>query len=289
MLNSKNALNSVIDVVKKHAPELSFTMLDIGALPIGNVEPFYWLGEHFPNSRIIGFEVDDEVCRNLNARTPSAFEFHAKALGRIDGEVPFYITKQPMCSSLYKPNDQLTRYFNFLEMSELDRETTIRTTTLDTFCQQNGIDQIDFIKVDVQGAELDIFQSGVAALANTVMIFSEVEFVPMYEHQPLFGDVCSFLMSQGFMFHKFATMSGRAIKPMIIQNDPNTAVQLMWGDAVFIRDIRTLGGLSSEQLLRLAIFGCMYGSLDLTFHCLGLYDARENTGLSGQLMSVMKG
>lgn len=288
MLNSQNALNRVVAVIKQHAPDLSFTMLDIGALPIGNVEPFYWLGEHFPNSRIIGFEVDDEVCQNLNARTPPTFEFHATALGRTNGEVPFYITKRPMCSSLYKPNEQLTRYYNALDVSELDRETTIRTTTLDTFCQQNGIDQIDFIKVDVQGAELDIFQSGVAALANTVMIFSEVEFVPMYENQPLFGDVSAFLMSQGFMFHKFATVSGRAIKPMIIQNDPNTAVQIMWGDAVFIRDIRTFGGLSSEQLLRLAIFGCMYGSLDLTFHCLGLYDARENTGLSGQLMNAMK-
>lgn len=83
---------------------MSFTLLDVGALPVGQVEAFYWLGEQFPNARIIGFEVDEDVCKNLNEQTPACYEYHACALGRSNEDVPFYVTKHPMCSSLYKPN-----------------------------------------------------------------------------------------------------------------------------------------------------------------------------------------
>lgn len=283
MLNSNTVVSQIIGIVKKHAPELSFTLLDVGALPVGQVEPFYWLGEQFPNARIIGFEVDDAVCKSLNEKTPDCFEYHACALGRSNEDVPFYVTKHPMCSSLYKPNVELYRYFNALDVAEIERETTIRTTTLDTFCQQNGIEQIDFMKLDVQGAELDIFQGGVAALASTVMIVTEVEFIPVYENQPLYGDVSAFLAQHDFMLHKFTDLGGRSMKPIIINNNPNATVQVLWADALFIKDIRKLDGLAPDQLLRLAVLSCLYGSVDLTFHCLGLYDARSGTDLQGDM------
>ena len=62
---------------------------------------------------------------------------------------------------------------------------------------------VDFIKIDIQGAELDVFKGGVDTLKDVVAIVSEVEFIPHYIDQPLFGDVCSFLTEKGFMFHKF--------------------------------------------------------------------------------------
>ena len=43
------------------------------------------------------------------------------------------------------------------------------------------IDCIDFIKIDVQGAELDVFKGGKKALENVLKIICEMEFVPLYE------------------------------------------------------------------------------------------------------------
>ena len=62
---------------------------------------------------------------------------------------------------------------------------------------------IDFLKVDIQGAELDVFKGSRETLKEILMIVSEVEFIEQYIDQPLFGDVSSFLKDFDFMFHNF--------------------------------------------------------------------------------------
>ncbi len=49
----------------------------------------------------------------------------------------------------------------------------------------DGLSDIDLIKIDVQGAELDVFRGGGKALANALMVITEVEFVELYTGQPL--------------------------------------------------------------------------------------------------------
>ena len=63
------------------------------------------------------------------------------------------------------------------------------------------------------------------------------EFLPIYNEQPLFGDVCTFLSSKNIMFHKFLGLSGRSLKPVILKNNINFPTQHMWSDAVFIKNI----------------------------------------------------
>ena len=55
-------------------------------------------------------------------------------------------------------------------------------------------------------------RNAVATLTGTVVIDCEVEFVPMYRGQPLFGDIQCFLREQGFMLHKFIDVDGRAFR-----------------------------------------------------------------------------
>ena len=177
-----------------------------------------------------------------------------------------------MCCSLYKPNEALLSEYNALDVAMLKATCSVKTVSLDRFIHDNDIDSIDFVKIDIQGAELDVFKGGVKALQNVVLIVSEVEFISLYVDQPLFGDVCHYLADKGMMFHKFLTLAGRSIRPVIIQNNPNFATQHMWSDAVFIKDIQKLNTLSSDSLLKLGILGYMYGSPDLTFHCFQIYD-----------------
>jgi FkbM family methyltransferase len=44
------------------------------------------------------------------------------------------------------------------------RKTTVATETLDAFLQRQGIDRLDFIKLDVQGAESLVIQGGMSSL-----------------------------------------------------------------------------------------------------------------------------
>jgi hypothetical protein len=112
-----------------------------------------------------------------------------------------------------------------------------------------------------------------------VAIVSEVEFIPLYLDQPLFGDVCNFLTDQSLMFHKFLGMAGRPLKPVSFGYSPSHPTQQMWSDAVFIRDIARLNDLPSSKLLKMGLIAFIYGSPDVTFQCLKAYDSKNRSCL----------
>ena len=284
----------VLNNLKGMEPEalhaLSFTLLEIGAVPIkGEIEPFHQLTEIFPGSRVIGFEVDEQVCNDLNEGARSGHKTYPVALGRREEVRPFFQTVDPLCSSLYRPNEELlARYFN-METSILEKVSSIDTVSLDYFLAQNGIEDVDFIKIDIQGAELEVFQGGINALRGIEIIVTEVEFISQYLDQPLFGDVHAFLVEQGFMFHKFLGMAGRALRPVKIKNDRNAASQQIWTDAMFIKDILRLSELPVEKLLKMGILSYLYNSPDVAFSCFRAADEKGPTDIGLKFLQLGSG
>jgi FkbM family methyltransferase len=259
---------------------LTFTIMEIGAVPVaGEKEPFHQLLTALPGSQIIAFELDKAVCAELNRKSPRGLRYFPVALGRTEETRPLYETVHPMCTSLYRPNEALLDCYNNLEVAKLRSISSVDTISLDRFTANHGISGVDFIKIDVQGAELEIFLGGVEALRDVVAIVTEVEFVPLYIDQPLFGDVCRFLSDQGLMFHKFGRISGRTLRPTIANDDPNFAIQHLWSDAMYVREVPTLAELSPRKLLKLAMLAYLYESGDLVIHCLRLHDERCGTQL----------
>ena len=82
------------------------------------------------------------------------------------------------------------------------------------------------------------------------------------------------------MFHKFLGLAGRALKPMVINNDPNLPSQHIWSDAVFIRHIQAIQNLGAQQLLKLSVLAAVYGSPDLSYYCLAHHDMKNGTTLA---------
>jgi len=275
----------VLNILRTMEPEafgsLSFTMLDIGAVPLeGAVEAFHQITDIFPESRVIAFEVDDDLCAKLNREAKHGHKYYSTALGRTEESRPFFQTADPMCSSLYRPNEALlARYYN-MESAILEKETLIDTVSLDYFMAQHGIKDVDFIKIDIQGAELDVFQGGIKTLRDTGIIVSEVEFIPHYINQPLFGDVSAFLMQQGFMLHKFLGMAGRALRPVLMNNDRNSASQHIWTDALFIKDILRLTELPTDKLMKMGVLSYLYGSPDVAYSCFHAADHLGQTDIA---------
>jgi len=66
---------------------------------------------------------------------------------------------------------------------KFERTITVPTVTLDAWCDENGIDLIDFIWMDVQGAELDVIRGGGKALKKTRFIYTEYSNKELYEGQ----------------------------------------------------------------------------------------------------------
>ena len=274
-------LEKFLELIRKFNESLKFEIVEIGAHPHGaQQERFHMLLDFFPGSKIYAFEVDKEECIKLNETTKDGLKFYPYALGDKKEKRKFYETNHPMCSSLYEPNEKLIKLYNNLSVANLKRITEVNTIDLDSFIKKEKINSIDFIKIDIQGAELDVLKGAEKSLKNVLTIVSEVEFLPIYNEQPLFGDVCSFLKSKDIMFHKFLGLSGRSLIPVILENNINFPTQHMWSDAVFIKNILKIKELNNSQLLKQTIFSYLYGSPDLSYFCLVNYDKKNKTNLS---------
>ncbi len=289
MHSKDEQFRELVKIIREISNSLSFTILEIGALQIKDkTEPFHQLLDCFPGSMIIAFEVDEILCEELNKKAKPNMKYFPVPLGRTEETCSFYETVHPMCSSLYKPNEELINlYNNMMEAAKLKSVNYINTESMDFFTKNNDIKVVDFIKIDIQGAELDVFMGGIDTLADVVAIVSEVEFIPHYIDQPLFGDVCAFLAEHEFMFHKFLGLCGRSLKPIVLNNNPNVGSQHIWSDAVFIRDITKIDELSSDQLLKMGILTFIYDSPDILFYCVRKYDERNRTNIYQELLNLM--
>jgi FkbM family methyltransferase len=279
-------LAKLVEIIKKNKLNCNFSIIEIGALQIDSKkEPFYELLEYFPSSRIYGFEIEKEVCDKMNLESLKQITYYPYALGKTNEKRKLYITQHPMCSSLYKPNEDLNKLYNNLEVTKLIKESEIETISLDFFAEKYEVIDIDFIKIDVQGSELDIFQGAAKSLQNVLQIVCEVEFIPLYENQPLFGDVCNLLKKNDLIFNKFLGLAGRSLKPIMLNNNPNLASQHMWSDAIFIKNIQKLENISNEKLIKLSLLACVYNSYDLSYYILSYYDKKNLTSLAGDWMN----
>ena len=269
-----------LESLAKFDNSIEFQMLEIGAHPYeGSKEPFHEIINFFPNSKISAFELDKDECEKLNQNSPKGINFFPFALGKKKEKKKIYITNHPMCTSLYEPDEKLMKLYNNLEFASLKKIEEIETVNLDLFIKEQKIKFIDFIKIDIQGAELDVFQGGLSCLKNVLAIITEVEFIQLYKNQPLFGDVSSFLRKNNINFHKFLSLQGRTLKPTVLNNDPNFSTQHMWSDAMYLRNIETISDLDNHQMLKLSVYSYIYGSPDLTYHCLKKYDEKNSTNL----------
>ena len=260
---------------------LAFNIIEIGAVPIaGEAEPFHCLLEYFPASHIAALEVDPELCNTLNQSAPRGMRYYPCVIGRTEEERTLYETVDPMCSSLYEPNEQLLDLFNNLHIMRLRRKSAVRTTSLDRFVAQNKLGSIDFLKIDIQGAELDALRGGASVLSSVLALVLEAEFVPMYKKQPLLSDLDAYLRERDFMFHKLIAVYGRTMKPLVAYGSINHPVQMLWCDALFTCDFVDLAGLSAEQLLKLAVLMDVYKSRDVALHAVRQYDALCGTKLA---------
>lgn len=277
---------ALVAAMRAYDSSLTFTVLDVGAAPLSDEpEPFYSLLDWFPGSSIHAFELDTALCAEKNRNAPPGLTFHAQALGRADEQRTLYETQAPMCTSLYKPNAELNSLYHQLEVTTLEKTSTVHTISLDQFVAEHKIGAVDFLKIDIQGAECDVFQGAPQTLSALLMTVTEVEFIPLYENQPLFGDVSQALHQYNLMLHKFLGMAGRSLRPFMLNKDPLFMSQVMWADALFMRTIQHFPLLSSAELNKLAILSLLYGSVDVALYCTRLHDEKFQTSFLNTLVS----
>lgn len=263
-------LYSLLDVVNP------VKIVDIGASAIDG-PPCYAPLLKAGYAQVVGFEPNLVALAELNQRKGASETYLRHAVG--DGRRhSLRHCWAPGMTSLLEPNSEVLALFHgFSEWGRVVRTEEIDTLRLDDIPETADL---DMLKLDIQGAELMVLENATERLKSTLVIHTEVEFLQMYVGQPLFSDIERFLRQHGFVLHRFVQMISRAIKPMMVGNDPRAGLsQLFWADAVLVRDFVHVERLTPDQLLRTAaILHDCYQSYDLVLHLLLEHDRR--TGLA---------
>jgi FkbM family methyltransferase len=264
------------------AEKLTIDVLDVGA-GIGEKPPYQALFEA-GRARIFGFEPNPVECDKLNQQYGAPHRFFPHFVG--DGQAAtFHETNWFQTGSLYEPNTPLLeKFLNLAELTTLKAKHAVQTTKLDDV---QGLDNVDFFKMDIQGGELNVFKHGAKALSQTLVIHAEVEFVELYKGQPMFADVDIYLRNNGFQFHTFHSMGTRCFRPILVNNDINAGIrQALWADAIYVRDWMSLEGLDADKLRKYAIIAHdMLTSPDLAHVVLSALDAKTGSDFAARYLA----
>ena len=253
-------------------------ILDVGAALLETPPPYQSLIDAGVG-RLFGFEPDPQACARLNEKYGKPHRFFQNFVG--DGRpATFHETNWAPTGSLYAPNSRLLEKFqNLAELVTPVATHAVNTTRLDDIAE---INDVDFLKIDVQGSELSVLQNAMRTLSSALVVQVEVEFVELYQGQPMFADVDTFLRAQGFQFHTLADVGSRAFKPMAPQGNLNGGFrQFLWSDAIYVRDWMHLESLSESKLRNYAIIAHdLLNSYDLVHVVLSALDRSTKGNLA---------
>ena len=223
------------------------TAVDIGAMLLeGQVDPLERLNK-IGLLNVIGFEPQPAECAKLNALALPGRRYLPYAIAN-GMRRRFYVTNTGMTSSLLKPNLRIAQLFNGLaEFMQVVAIANVDTVRLDDVAEVRA-QGCDLLKIDTQGSEAEILAHAGETLKSCLVIQTEVEFVQLYEDQPLFADVDQLLRGQGFMFHQFSGLQGRTYKPLMLNNNPYAMMsQALWSDAIYVPDLARLDFLNRPR------------------------------------------
>jgi FkbM family methyltransferase len=214
--------NNPLAFKKKMVGNKKITIFDVGAHDGRTIDLYK---KHFPKSNIFSFEPTPKTFEVL-VRKSSKHEnvkIFNEALTDYIGTTDFHLNHSSLTNSILKSSDIK---YNLSNVYETKEKITVKANTIDNFCLENKVDKIDLLKIDVQGADLQVLKGAENMLKNKKieLIFIEVEFVQVYQNQPLFHDVSLFLNEFEYRLFSLYNLS------------INTEGQMIYGDAIFVKN-----------------------------------------------------
>lgn len=152
----------------------------------------------WPKGTIHAFEPVPDLFNQLASNTErlSNVRVYPLALSNQAGTAKIYVSSGASdgSSSLLPPKDHLLYHREVLFQEEVE----IKVTTLDLWAEENGISQVDFLWLDMQGHELAALKACPRTLRTVQAIYLEVSFKELYAGSPLYPEVRQWLEGEGF-------------------------------------------------------------------------------------------
>lgn len=219
--------------------------------------------------KTVAFEPEREEFEKLSAADGEEGVTLNCAVFSKDGNLRLNLTRARGCSSVYEPNLELLSLYPEAERFTIDKAVEVPCSRLDALRADGRLPDLDFIKIDVQGAELDVLKGGRALLRESLIGMElEMDFIPMYRGQALFAEVDAYLRGELGLRMQDLRKYYWKLKGSETLGAPRG--QLVFADALYLRAVEDFvpwcGTLSREaagdKIRGAAVIGAVYGCLD---------------------------
>jgi hypothetical protein len=91
--------------------------------------------------------------------------------------------------------------------------------TVDEVLKRKDIIKADFIKLDVQGFELEVLKGASKTLESAEVVLMEVSLIEINKGAPLINEVMQFMVSRGFICYDICSIVRRPLDKALWQTD----------------------------------------------------------------------
>ncbi len=220
---------------------------------------------------VIGFEPEPEAFDSLNAMpsTPwRAIRLLPYAVAGRDGERTLHVPRDPRGASLLRHDQEIGHRFGVEDLFEIAETFEVDTRSLDSLFAEHELDPPHYMKLDVEGAELEVLEGAERLLDDVLAVKLEGGFMRFRHEQPLAWDLIRHLEQRGFEFMDIFNMHrwrrGSSVPaPYMQRRDPAFSKgQAAQADLLFLRRPETLDAGKIEARIRIALLAATFGQLD---------------------------
>ena len=205
----RHSLEGVLDQVKKtgFAPT---TVIDVGAAMGSFTRTCH---KFFPHAHYLLVEPLNEYLPALTKviETIPEATYDMRAASASEDPVVLNVHNDFVGSSLYREVEEGTG------VNGVPRE--VPAVTLDRLVEQRQAQRPFMVKIDVQGAELDVLSGAETTLRHTELLLLEVSLFEFFQSAPLLCEVVAHMKAQGFVPYDVLGLQYRPIDGALSQLD----------------------------------------------------------------------
>lgn len=172
--------------------------------------------------KILLYEANNYLIKNLKIKKflykylfNTQIDIVNKAVSDNIGFLDLNVTSNSQSSSILKLKEHSKLYPNIKEIKKIKIEST---TLNKEFEEKFNINDFNMLNMDIQGAELLVLKGASSILDKIDLIYTEINFIEMYENCALADELDQYLI--GYGFHRALT---------------KTPESDFWGDAIYVR------------------------------------------------------
>lgn len=189
-------------------------IIDVGAY---NGTPYLSQARKNPNLVVYAFEPNHQMVNTIRRTAPTNYHIYPMVISETNGIVEMHQNICPQTNSILPfDNGKVKLWAQGSKLKSINT-LNVESIRLDTFMEREKINEVDFLKIDAQGADLQVLRSCGDKLFMVKKVQVEICDIQIYQGGNMLNETVEYLNNYGFKPIK--TVQNLQYKDMVLKNE----------------------------------------------------------------------